>query len=123
KPGATIGIPAASGPVDGEKIDQGIARLVAKGYRVREASNLRRREGFLAGSDEERAAGYRELVREPDIEAIFFARGGYGSSKILALLDPDEIRANPKIHLGGSDLTALFSWLKRRADLVTFYGP
>ncbi|HYR46822.1 MAG TPA: LD-carboxypeptidase [Thermoanaerobaculia bacterium] len=123
RPGATIGIPAVSGPVDGEKIDRGIAILGARGYRVREASNLRSRAGFLAGSDEERAAGYRELIRDPEVEAVCFARGGYGSSRILPHLDAEEVRANPKIHLGGSDLTVLFAYLGKRAGLVTFYGP
>jgi len=57
------------------------------------------------------------------VDAIFFARGGYGSSRTLAHLDAKEARANPKIHLGGSDLTALFAWIGRHAGLVTFYGP
>jgi muramoyltetrapeptide carboxypeptidase len=121
--GATIGVAAASGPVDEEKLARGIAYLKAKGYQIREASNLRRQNGFLAGTDEERAAGYRELVRDPAVEAIIFARGGYGSSRVLAHLDAEEARSNPKIHLGGSDLTALFAFLWRHAKLVTFYGP
>lgn len=121
--GATIGVAAVSGPVDEEKLARGIAYLKAKGYQIREASNLRRQNGFLAGTDEERATGYRELVRDPAVEAIFFARGGYGSSRVLAHLDAEEVRSNPKIHLGGSDLTALFAFLWRHAKLVTFYGP
>jgi muramoyltetrapeptide carboxypeptidase len=121
--GATIGVAAVSGPVDEEKLAWGIAYLKAKGYQIREASNLRRQNGFLAGTDEERAAGYRELVRDPVVEAIIFARGGYGSSRVLAHLDAEEVRSNPKIHLGGSDLTALFAFLWRHAELVTFYGP
>src|SRR5262249_59646506 len=83
----------------------------------------RRREGCLAGRDDERADGYRSLLRDPRVDAIFFARGGYGAARILPLLDPEEPRRNPKIHLGGSDLTALFAWLRREAGLVTFYGP
>ena len=94
------------------------------GYRVVEASNLRRRRGGLfAGGDEERAEGYRRLLRDADVDAIFFARGGYGSSRVLRLLDPQEARSNPKIHLGGSDVTALLAFLQRGARLVTFYGP
>ncbi len=112
-----------SGPVDEEKLARGIAYLKAKGYQIREASNLRRQKGLLAGTDEERAAGYRELVRDPAVEAIIFARGGYGSSRVLAHLNAEEVRSNPKIHLGGSDLTALFAFLWRHAKLVTFYGP
>jgi muramoyltetrapeptide carboxypeptidase len=123
KPGATIGVAAISGPVDESRLDAGLEGLRSRGYRVVEASNLRRRDGFLAGTDGERAAGYRELVRDPSVDAIFFARGGYGASRILARLDPGEIRANPKIHLGGSDVTALFAYITTHAPLVTFYGP
>jgi muramoyltetrapeptide carboxypeptidase len=123
KPGATIGIAAVSGPVDSEKLDSGIAALAGKGYRIVEAHNLRRRTGFLAGTDEERAEGYRALLTDPGVGAVFFARGGYGSSRILDRLDPDEVRAHPKIHLGASDLTALFAFLRRESALVTFYGP
>jgi muramoyltetrapeptide carboxypeptidase len=123
KPGATIGVADVSGPVDLARLDAGLTALRSKGYRVVEASNLRRRDGFLAGEDIARAAGYRELVRDPDVDAIFFARGGYGASRVLAHLDPDEIRSNAKIHLGGSDLTALFAFVAKHASLATAYGP
>ncbi len=123
QPGATVGIAAVSGPVDEGKLELGIERLRAKGYRIVEASNLRRRHGFLAGTDSERTRGYRDLVRDTEVDAIFFARGGYGSSRILPYLDSEELRSHPKIHLGGSDLTALFAFLQRHAGLVNFYGP
>jgi muramoyltetrapeptide carboxypeptidase len=123
KPGATIGVAAVSGPVDEARLESGISFLREKGYRVERASNLGRRDGFLAGSDEERASEYRRLLSDDRIDAIFFARGGYGASRILDLLAPEEARAHPKIHLGASDLTALFAFLRRHAGLVTFYGP
>lgn len=122
-PGGTIGVAAISGPVDEGKLDAGIARLKSKGYGVVEASNLRRRSGLFAGTDEERAAGYLELVRNPVVDAIFFARGGYGAARVLPLLSAGEIGAHLKIHLGGSDLTALFAFLRRQVGLVAFYGP
>jgi muramoyltetrapeptide carboxypeptidase len=121
--GARIGVAAVSGLVDGEKLDLGIGFLRSKGYEVVEALNLRARSGFFAGSDAERAAGYRALLCDPSVDAIFFARGGYGASRVLRHLDVEEMRANPKIHLGGSDLTALFAWIQRHTRLVTFYGP
>jgi muramoyltetrapeptide carboxypeptidase len=123
RPGGRVGVAAVSGPVDEEKLDCGIASLRNKGYEVVEAENLRARTGFLAGSDGSRAAGYRALLADPSVEAIFFARGGYGASRTLPHLDVEESRANPKIHLGGSDLTALFAWIHRHAALTTFYGP
>ncbi|HMA18383.1 MAG TPA: LD-carboxypeptidase [Thermoanaerobaculia bacterium] len=121
--GATIGVANVSGPVEEERLDRGLAALRSKGYRVVEAENVRSRDGFLAGSDADRAAGYRDLLRDPSVDAIFFARGGYGASRALGHLDVDEIRSNPKIHLGGSDLTALLAFTAKRADLVVFYGP
>lgn len=112
-----------SGPVDEEKLERGIATIRQKGYAVVEAANLRTRLGFLAGTDSDRAAGYRELLSDPFVDAIFFSRGGYGASRVLQHLDVEEARANPKIHLGGSDLTALFAWIQRHAALMTFFGP
>jgi muramoyltetrapeptide carboxypeptidase len=122
-PGATIGIAALSGPVDEQKLDAGIQALQAKGYEVVEASNLRRRAGFLAGEDSDRVSGYRALLTDPKVDAIFFARGGYGSVRTLSGISPVEARRHPKIHLGASDLTALFAFLRRTVNLVTFYGP
>lgn len=72
RPGATIGVAAVSGPVDAVKLESGIAWLSARGYRVVEAKNVRRREGFLAGTDQERAEGYARLLCDPEIDAIFF---------------------------------------------------
>ena len=123
QPGATIGVAALSGPVDEARLDAGLANLRARGYAPVVASNVRRRQGFLAGSDAERAAGYRELLVDPAVDAIFFARGGYGVTRVLPLLDPDDLRTHPKIHLGGSDLTAFSAYAASHASLVTFYGP
>jgi muramoyltetrapeptide carboxypeptidase len=123
KPGATIGVAAVSGPVHEKKLDAGLEALRAKGYRVVEASNLRRQTGLFAGPDEERLAGYRALLTDPGVDAIFFARGGYGSARILPMLPIREARKHPKIHLGASDLTALFAFLWRGFQLVTFFGP
>ena len=123
RPGATIGVAAISGPVDPDRLAAGIAVLERKGYRVVRAPNLAARRAFLAGTDAERADGYRELLRREDVDAIFFARGGYGATRVLARLDPEEARATPRIHLGGSDLTALFAFLGGRCALAAFYGP
>jgi muramoyltetrapeptide carboxypeptidase len=121
--GATIGIAAVSGPVDEARLRRGLELLESRGYRLRLAPNVLSRRGFLAGSDEERAGGYRELLADPSVDAIFFARGGYGASRILARLSPEEIAARPRIHMGGSDLTALFAYLRARTNLISFYGP
>ncbi len=112
-----------SGPVDPERLGAGVREIEGLGYRTVLAANVTRRDGFLAGTDAERAEGYRGLLTDGSIDAIFFARGGYGASRILGMLDPAEVRAHPKIHLGGSDVTALLAFVAKHASLVTFYGP
>jgi muramoyltetrapeptide carboxypeptidase len=122
RPAATIGVAAVSGPVDEARLSSGVAALEGRGYRVVLATNVLARTGFLAGSDRQRAEGYLELLRNPDVDAIFFARGGYGSARILRHLEARDLVERPRIHLGGSDLTALFAFAAR-AGLVSFYGP
>ncbi|HEV7499673.1 MAG TPA: LD-carboxypeptidase [Vicinamibacteria bacterium] len=122
-PGSTIGIAAVSRPPDPERLGKGVDVLERLGYAVVLASNIGARHGPFAGTDAQRGDGYRELLRDPRVDAIFFARGGYGASRILARLDVAEIRTRPVIHLGGSDLTALFAFIGRHAELTTFYGP
>lgn len=106
-----------------ERLAVGVRAIEERGYSVILADNIREADGFLAGSDAARATGYRKLLSDPTVDAIFFARGGYGSSRILSRLDPEEAARHPKIHMGGSDLTALLAWIARRSGIVTFYGP
>lgn len=80
------------------------------------------RHGYFAGKDEARASDINAFFREPSIRMIF-ARGGWGSPRLLPLLDYDLIRENPKVLLGYSDATALITAVHARTGLVTFHGP
>jgi muramoyltetrapeptide carboxypeptidase len=123
-PGDTVGVAALSGPPDPAALAAGIRALEGFGYRVRLAPNVREKEPLLglAGAADERAAGYRTLLVDPDVKAILFARGGYGVATALARLDPAEAAAHPKIHCGFSDVTVLSSWLLN-AGVPSFHGP
>lgn len=125
RPGDAIGVAALSGPADPADMARGCAALEAMGYRVRLAANVGLKNGLLglAGSEAERLAGYRQLLLDPDIAAILFARGGYGVTPLLPLLDPEEMSEHPKIHCGFSDLTAFSARLLSRCDLPSFHGP
>jgi muramoyltetrapeptide carboxypeptidase len=125
RPGDAVGVAALSGPVDPEELARGCATLEGMGYRVRLAANVGLRSGTLslAGSDAERLAGYRALLRDPDVAAILFARGGYGVTPLLPGLDPVELSAHPKIHCGFSDLTALAGRLLACCGIPSFHGP
>ncbi len=123
KPGDTIGIAApASPPEDPKVIYRAIARLTAQGFVIKPGKFLRERDGYLAGSDEERAADINALFADPAVHAVFALRGGYGSCRILPLLDYAAIRKNPKLFLGYSDITAMHLAILVKSGLITFHG-
>jgi len=123
-PGDTLGIVApASAPPDPTAIDRGVAVLEQLGYRVKLARNVRRRRGFLAGSDRERADDLMKMFADRRVRAILCVRGGYGTARLLARLDYGTIRDQAKILVGYSDLTALHCALLTKARLISFHGP
>jgi muramoyltetrapeptide carboxypeptidase len=122
RPGGTIGIAALSGKVDAALLDRGVAYLRARGYAIREAVNLRESYRDFAGDDRRRAEGYLGLLRDPQVDAIIFARGGWGASRALAFVDDEDLVRHPKLQMGGSDLTALLSRLNR-CGIIGIHGP
>lgn len=124
-PGAVVGVAALSGPVSPEALASGVAALETLGYRVRLAANALSRSGplALAGSDDERLAGYLGLLSDPEVGAVVLARGGYGLTRLLPRLPAGMLRERPLLHCGFSDGTALSSFLISRCGLLSFHGP
>ncbi len=122
--GDTIGIVApASAPPDPKSVDCSVAALERLGFKVNLAPNVRKRWGFLAGSDRDRANDLMGMFTDRKVKAILCVRGGYGASRLLPLLDYQAIRANPKIFIGYSDITSLHCAFLVKANLVSFHGP
>lgn len=122
--GDVIGICAPASPVfSSEALEKGITYIERLGYRVHLAKNVYRKRGYLAGTDAERAGDLLELFHNRHVRAIFAARGGYGTQRLLPLLDYKLIRNNPKIVVGYSDITALQFALLAKAGLVSLSGP
>jgi muramoyltetrapeptide carboxypeptidase len=122
--GDTIGIIApASAPPDPKNIDLSVAVLDRLGFKVKLASNARKRWGFLAGSDRDRAADLMRMFSDSKVKAIVCVRGGYGTARLLPRLDYRVIRRNPKIFVGYSDITSLHCAFLVEADLISFHGP
>ncbi len=122
-PGDRVGVAALSGPVDPEKLEAGLESLRRLGFEPVLADNALARRGYLAGSDEERLAGFHRLAADPDIRAIFFTRGGYGVPRILPGLDWDLLARHPRAYVGYSDLTPFLTGIVQRLGLVAFHGP
>lgn len=123
RPGATIGVAAPGGPVDAERLAEGLALWREAGFRVVHRDDLVAREGYLAGDDARRLRELAGLVADRRVDAIVCARGGYGCDRIIHRLDPARFRAARKPLVGYSDITALLLWQQRRAGLAGFHGP
>lgn len=122
-PGDTIGIVAPASPFDMEKFYSGISALESMGFRTFIPDDLFKKNGYLAGTDDHRANLMNRLFADRTIKGIVCARGGFGSIRILPLLDFETIRKNPKIFVGFSDISALLSVIYTKCGLVTFHGP
>ena len=123
-PGDTLGIIApASAPPDPKNVDRAIAVLEKLGYQTKLAPNVHKRRGYLAGSDRDRAGDLMRMFSDKKVNAILCVRGGYGTARLLPLLDYPAIRANAKIFVGYSDITSLHCAFLTKAGLVSFHGP
>jgi muramoyltetrapeptide carboxypeptidase len=123
KPGDTIGLVTPATFLTEEQLHKAILSLEKLGFKVRYSPNMLVRKGFLAGTDEQRAEDINQMFADDDIDGIMCGRGGYGSGRILPLLDYDLIRNNPKVFIGFSDITAMLYGIYGKAGLVCFHGP
>jgi muramoyltetrapeptide carboxypeptidase len=121
--GDLVGVVAPAGAVDESDVAAGIRVLERAGFAVRVGSSVFEKHGYLAGTDAQRAADLHDMFRDPAVRAIVAARGGYGSGRLLPLIDVSLVKACPKIFVGHSDLTYLLNHLTEHAHLVTFHGP
>ncbi len=118
--GDVIGLVAPASPVDGTTVEQVVRYLERLGYRVEVSPYVQSTYlGYLAGTDEQRAAELNRFFADPRIAAIFCLRGGYGSMRLLPHLDWRLIARSPKLLVGFSDVTALQIALWQRVRLVT----
>jgi muramoyltetrapeptide carboxypeptidase len=121
KPGDAVAVVAPSGPVPRDAFAAGAAILGAR-YRLVHDQRIFERSGFLAGSDEARAAELQRALADPSCAAIACARGGYGLLRILARLDAAAFQRAPKWIVGFSDVTALHAWA-RAAGVASLHAP
>jgi muramoyltetrapeptide carboxypeptidase len=121
-PGDTIALIAPAGPPDREQVMRFKDHVERRGYKVKLRDDLFDVEGYLAGSDERRAKEFNEAFADPEVDGVLAVRGGYGCMRMMPLIDWDVVKANPKLLLGYSDITALHAGMNR-AGIVSFHGP
>ena len=118
-----VGVVAPAGPVDKAQLQKGLGVISEMGFQPVLGRYVYNRSRFFAGTDLQRAKDIMDMVLNPEIKAIFCARGGYGTNRILEYLDAKSIRANTKIFVGSSDITLLLHYLYLHCGLVGFHGP
>lgn len=121
--GATVGLIAPAGPFSEEKLANARKNFEMLGLRVKEGTHLFARNGYLAGSDAQRLSDLHQAFSDPEVDAVWCIRGGYGCTRLLPQVDFDLIRRNPKPFIGYSDVTALHLAIQKKTGLVTFHGP
>jgi len=124
RPGATVGLITPSTYVsDPDRLALAERTLKFFDLKPKFGRNVRKRNGYLGGSIEERLEDLHAMFADGSVDAVFAIRGGYGSGQLLDRIDYDLLRKNPKIFLGFSDITAMHLAIQKRAGLVTFHGP
>lgn len=126
--GSTIGVFTPSMPAHVSVRDKylyGIEVLNNMGFKVIEGSltKSQKAQGYRSGTPQERAQEFMQLILDPEVKALISTIGGSNSASMIPYLDFDQIRANPKIICGYSDMTSLHMAILAYSGLSTFYGP
>jgi muramoyltetrapeptide carboxypeptidase len=123
-PGARVALVSPAGPLRGPAdLERAIANVQALGWEPVVGSNVLARRGYFAGSDAERFADLDRALRDPGVDGIWCARGGYGSMRLLDDIDYAAIARRPKALIGFSDITVLHAAISIRSGIVTFHAP
>ncbi len=122
KPGDTIQFVSPASSLTSDKTERICALLEGAGYRWKIAPHAFDAEGFLAGSDADRAADLQAAFADPETDAVLCTRGGYGCARLFPYLDLRSIADSGKMFLGFSDITTLHLALNR-LGLATVHAP
>ncbi|HZM68781.1 MAG TPA: LD-carboxypeptidase [Candidatus Cryosericum sp.] len=123
RPGDRVAVVAPGGPPRRAALLRGIAWLEQRQFVVDRGAHVLDRRGYLAGDDAGRADDLNRAFADPGLKAVWFARGGYGSQRILPRIDFSQLRSHPKALIGYSDVTVLQAAAWRFAGLSTLHGP
>ena len=123
KKGDVIGLITPGGPIEEEQLEETIKKLKTLGFNTYYEDSVLSQYGYFAGTDRERADELMHMFVNDEVDGILCVRGGYGSIRILDLLDFEQIKQNPKVFMGYSDITALLTSIYEQTGLITFHGP
>ena len=118
----TIGLITPSSPMQAGRLDLGVHYFEQQGFKTRVGRYVHEANRFLAGTDIRRAEDIMDFFMDDEIKAIVAICGGYGSQRLLPLLDLNFIHSHPKWLTGFSDTTALQLGLLSQTGLISCSG-
>jgi muramoyltetrapeptide carboxypeptidase len=121
--GDLIGLVTPGSPITQEQLEDAVQKIEDLGYKTYYRESVLSEYGYFAGKDRDRADELMHMFTNEEVKGIWCVRGGYGSIRILNLLDFDRIKQNPKVFLGYSDITALLTSVYEQTGLITYHGP
>src|SRR5262249_47348224 len=121
--GDAVAMVAPASNLKAEYLARGVAELERLGFRVKYDPGILDKASYTAGDDQRRAAELMHAFVDPEVKAVWAARGGYGSMRLFKLLDEKTLRKRPKVFIGDSDMTALHLYFYRRSTCVSCPSP
>jgi muramoyltetrapeptide carboxypeptidase len=119
--GDTVGILATARKIDKETIDPAIKLLKSWGLNVVVGKTVGLDNNQLAGQDWQRATDFQDMLDNPTISAIWCAKGGYGTVRMIDRIDFTKFKKKPKWFIGFSDATVLHSHINNM-DIATLHA-
>ena len=119
--GDTIALVATARKNIDDNLKPAIDLLHSWGLEVVIGSSIGLDNNQLAGTDEQRAADFQQQMDNPNIKAIWCVRGGYGTVRMIDLLDFTKFKQNPKWIVGFSDVTVIHSYVNK-LKIATIHG-
>lgn len=123
KKGDTIGLIAPGYAIESTVLEEAKQTLKTMGFIPFHTDRILSNYGYFSSTDTERAKDLDEMFSNDRVDGILCARGGYGSTRIMHMINYENIRKNPKALIGFSDITALLNGIHQKTGLVTFHGP
>lgn len=111
KKGDTVSIVATARKNIEDNLQPAISWLKSWGLEVKIGKTIGLDNNQLAGTDEQRAEDFQEMIDNPNIKAVWCVRGGYGTVRIIDKIDFTQFKKSPKWIIGFSDVTVLHSHL------------
>ena len=123
KRGDKVGLVSTARKITEKEISFAVKQLEDWGLEPVLGKTIGISEDQFAGDDWTRARDFRHMLENTNIKAVFTARGGYGTLRIIDKIDFAVFKKNPKWIIGFSDLTVLHGHIHTQFGVETIHGP